>query len=184
MDTKSTKVTTPEVRPDWLRGANPQAIERQEKAGQASLAASTQLPIEGSEYETWAAVGIEFGAPTDKLFREASLPPGWKKVPTDHDMYTDLVDEFGRKRGSIFYKAAFYDRRAELRPGRCVNVVTLEDGVVGVARQTKAGPVTLFRTDERAALNAIALHESYALADKWMRENYPNFADPLAYWDE
>jgi hypothetical protein len=44
-----------------------------------------------------------------------SLPPGWKVVPTDHSMWSDLVDAKGEKRASIFYKAAFYDRDAFIR---------------------------------------------------------------------
>lgn len=42
------------------------------------------------------------------------LPDGWKKVGTNHDMHSDLVDETGKVRASIFYKAAFYDRRADM----------------------------------------------------------------------
>jgi hypothetical protein len=93
-------------------------ITGMEARGQRELVQSTDLPTESrwtadSEYE---ALGFTFGQPHayDPLFRPATLPPGWKKVATDHAMHTDIVDEKGRRRASVFYKAAFYDRRASL----------------------------------------------------------------------
>lgn len=122
-DTK--KVETPEVHTEWLLGGNPNAIEAQEAAGQKSLARSSQLPIVGSpgsprfgelaaDVETaWRKTGIDFGPVKDgELFRDAALPDGWEIKPTDHSMWSDLVDDIGRIRASIFYKAAFYDRDA------------------------------------------------------------------------
>lgn len=50
----------------------------------------------------------------DDLFMHATLPEGWEKRPTDHHMYSDLLDAQGRKRASIMYKAAFYDRDASI----------------------------------------------------------------------
>lgn len=93
-------------------------ITGMEAQGQRELVESTDLPTESnytddSEYE---ALGFVFGPPHahDPLFRPATLPAGWRKVGTDHAMHTDIVDEKGRKRASVFYKAAFYDRRASL----------------------------------------------------------------------
>ncbi len=43
-------------------------------------------------------------------FRFVEPPKGWRMVPTDHYMYSDLVDEKGRKRGYQGFKAASYDR--------------------------------------------------------------------------
>ena len=42
------------------------------------------------------------------------LPAGWKKQATDHSMWSKLLDESGAVVASIFYKAAFYDRIAEM----------------------------------------------------------------------
>lgn len=59
-------------------------------------------------------LGFKFGnvIDGDPLFQEVTLPAGWKKVATDHSMWSNVVDEQGRERISIFYKAAFYDRDA------------------------------------------------------------------------
>lgn len=93
------------------------AIERQEARGQAAFIASGLLPVEygyGSSPEQLEAMGIVFGdiVEGDPIFQQATLPDGWSIKKTDHSMWTKLVDDQGTERASIFYKAAFYDRRA------------------------------------------------------------------------
>ena len=94
------------------------AIERSDAIGQRELVESTDLPAEGSDHPAFAAMGITFGPPhaDDDIFRPAKLPDGWKKVGTDHAMWSKLVDNNGHERASIFYKAAFDDRSAHMRP--------------------------------------------------------------------
>ena len=96
-------------------------IEAQEMEGQQQLIAEagTQLPckINGSTVEDLTALGFKFAdyaKPDDPLFRTAELPPGWKLRQTASAMWTDILDETGKRRGAIFYKAAFYDRDAFL----------------------------------------------------------------------
>ncbi len=104
-----------ENRREWLMGGNPGGIEAQEARGQQQLVESDVLPTEvrGNKAELEAA-GVVFGDPVpgDPLFCSVQLPAGWQKQPTDHAMWSDLVDDQGRKRAGIFYKAAFYDRKA------------------------------------------------------------------------
>lgn len=92
----------------------PGGIEAQEAAGQAAMAKSKdRLPCDGD----WIALqemGVVRGEKVDEIFYRAVLPEGWKIVPTDHSMWSDLVDASGTKKASIFYKAAFYDRRASI----------------------------------------------------------------------
>jgi hypothetical protein len=92
-------------------------IERQERDGQHQLVNSDRLPsdIHGDRAE-WEALGFTFGEPdpNDPLFMPATLPLGWERQATDHAMGSVIVDTLGRKRVSIFYKAAFYDRRAHM----------------------------------------------------------------------
>lgn len=94
------------------------AIVASEKAGQSELVNSDVLPTEMSRDDRalLEAAGVKFGevVKDDPLFQYVELPNGWKKVPTTHDMWSDLLDAHGRKRAAIFYKAAFYDRRAHL----------------------------------------------------------------------
>lgn len=101
---------------NFMVAITPGGIEAQEAAGQRSLVANENLPKEmlGCNREMLEKIGIKFGADIDDLFVKVQLPNGWKKQATDHSMWSDLIDEQGRKRASIFYKAAFYDRSAHI----------------------------------------------------------------------
>ncbi len=89
-------------------------ITGMEAAGQEHLVASTELPAKGP-WDELVKLGFVRGEPVpgDDLFVHADLPVGWRKERTDHSMHTKIVDERGVERVSIFYKAAFYDRRAD-----------------------------------------------------------------------
>lgn len=93
-------------------------IEAQEAQGQRELVASTVLPFPGfgSSDADFEALGFTFGdkVPGDDLFREATLPEGWTRKGTDHAMHSEILDERGIARVNVFYKAAFYDRRADM----------------------------------------------------------------------
>lgn len=91
--------------------STPGGIEQQEAQGQQNLVQSTTLPIKG-DWEVLERWGVVQGEPIDKLFCHCTLPDGWTKAPTDHSLWSSLVDARGLIRASIFYKAAFYDRDA------------------------------------------------------------------------
>lgn len=90
-------------------------IEAQEARGQRELVESTDLPTDAHGRDAdFEALGFTFGAPHsgDPLFRPATLPEGWRREGSGHAMWSYIVDNKGRQRVSIFYKAAFYDRKA------------------------------------------------------------------------
>jgi len=91
-------------------------IEGMEAAGQRQVLESCDLPTKGSDDPEFLRLGFTFGEPHqhDPLFRPATLPKGWRRESTDHAMHTTIVDEWGRERVGVFYKAAFYDRRADM----------------------------------------------------------------------
>lgn len=108
----------------------PRVTEEIEAAGQAAFVNSTTLPIRilgryladenrvQSNEEAEAdidALGVVLGAPVDETFRNAVLPPGWTKAPSDHAMWSYVRDETGADRIAVFFKAAPYDYRAEMR---------------------------------------------------------------------
>lgn len=130
--------TTKTLHTKWLCGGNPSAIELQEAQGQQELVNSCELPCKlgmgGTAYPTYAKMGIVvLGDRTDQeqLFIEVRLPEGWRIIPTDHVMWSELVDGNDRKRASIFYKAAFYDRNAHIsfNPRFTYQVITHSEGV-------------------------------------------------------
>lgn len=99
-------------------------IEKMEATGQQQLVESAVLPADdlygaGSSggWSALEAMGIVRGEPVegDPLFVYATLPEGWTKRAMDHSMWSEIVDERGITRATVFYKAAFYDRRAHIR---------------------------------------------------------------------
>lgn len=92
-------------------------VEEMESAGQAQLVNSDVLPVDVTPDDAaFQALGFEFGPPldSDPLFRQAVLPAGWTRRGSDHAMWSYIDDEQGRERVAVFYKAAFYDRRAHM----------------------------------------------------------------------
>lgn len=93
--------------------SRPGGIEAQEKAGQSALVTSTDMPLDLSpSREAFEALGFTFGEKIDDVFQRATLPTGWTRAATEHSMHSNILDETGKIRASVFYKAAFYDRRA------------------------------------------------------------------------
>lgn len=93
-------------------------IESMEHEGQKQLLESAVLPTKMNRFTDGQAKFLELGftfgelVPGDPLFIEATLPEGWKREGSEHNMWSYLVDERGIRRVAIFYKAAYYDRDA------------------------------------------------------------------------
>lgn len=104
--------------PDHLLLTLAVGVEELEWAGQRQLLASSVIPTRmyGCTEQDLAALGVELGEVVegDPLFRYASLPQGWSRRPEKDSRCSYLVDEHGRDRASIFYKAAPYDRSASM----------------------------------------------------------------------
>lgn len=90
-------------------------IENMEAKGQREVVRSNVLPHDtGGTDAEFEALGFVFGKLLDPLFRETQLPEGWYKRADSHDMWSYVVDAEGVDRVAVFYKAAFYDRRAHM----------------------------------------------------------------------
>lgn len=167
--------------------ATPGGIEAQEAAGQAMLCAAAQLPKEmhGCTREQLKALGFKFGADVDELFVTCTLPPGWKKQATDHSMHSDLLDDKGRRRASIFYKAAFYDRRADLSISNRFRIAPYEDGDDKDHRRVavKDGDTVIHTVGEWKRPDYDECSRLEQAADAWLTERFPNWRDPFAHWD-
>lgn len=90
-------------------------ITGMEAQGQRELVNSDRLPVDtNGQDDAFRELGFQLGDPdpNDPLFRPATLPEGWRREGSDHAMWSHIVDEQGRERIAIFYKAAFYDRCA------------------------------------------------------------------------
>lgn len=97
-------------------GASPAGILAQEAAGARALVESTLIPTDRGALRqgAWEDLGFVFGdvVDGDPMFQHVELPQGWKREGTSHSMHTAILDERGVQRVGVFYKAAFYDRRA------------------------------------------------------------------------
>lgn len=180
-----------------LAASQPSSIYASERAGQQELIQSSVLPVEMSIEcrRVLEAHGVRFGdgVEGDPLFVHATLPAGWTKRGTDHNMHSVLLDEQGRVRAGIFYKAAFYDRRASMHAvcrfkieqyDECdqsgqpaekgthyLTTVKDADVICHVVGWRLRGP------DGRDQMDA--LQEQ---AEKWLDDHRPQWRDAAAYW--
>lgn len=177
-------------------GSSSDAILGQEAAGQQSFVNSDTLPTQMSreDRETLEAAGVVFGdvVEGDGLFQYVQLPVGWKKSSTGHSMHNDLLDDKGRKRAGIFYKAAFYDRRADLhcvrRFGVSIDYDKLDSGIAE-ATVTDGGKEIFrsssveFEAEGDYELRREAQDKAVGEAKQWLDEHYPEWESTASYWN-
>jgi len=172
--------------------------KQEEMVNQASILPSKTDP---GEKEFLAKCGVKFlGQVEDnELFQYVELPAGWKKVGAGHPWLTMLVDDQGRERARIFYKHTYYDQIASLHlvprygiwedptsrnpEGPSTIAATVIDGgeVLGqgeILFMTQPIKVIGSRLDKMRIYHQ-QIKEAYA----WLDQNFPNWRDPLAYWD-
>lgn len=172
-----------------LAASTPGGIERQEAEGQKSFVASATLPKDmmGTTREQLEAIGFKFGADADDLFVNCTLPPGWTKRATDHSMWSDLLDEQGRKRGGIFYKAAFYDRNAHMSMNRRYSVHSYEPGSQPQSYQVRVmdGDTEIKNFGEVVVADRAGYDAKDALVAKasaWLDAHHPGWQSPFECW--
>lgn len=148
--------------------------------------------------QQYERMGITIVDEHDDLFWNVILPEGWKIKATDHLMWNNLFDNKGRKRANFFYKAAFYDRdafinfdtRYHITVGHVADInsdyqIWKNSDYQGIVED---GEEIIFSTE------CIPVTGSYDGDDKvkdtlqkklykYMEENYPNYRDINAYWD-
>jgi hypothetical protein len=185
--------------------STPGGIEAQEKAGQMAQALKETLPIDGTietkfgrdnPRATWEKLGFKFGKKTEDIFVECTFPKGWKKQETDHSMWTDLLDEHGRKRAAIFYKAAFYDRSAHVSLCHRFGVrrkypdnrgdpltVYVEDQNGEVSREIADLPQPDWKDREESKKLSDRIDAAEAELRDWLTAKFPDWGKAWAYWD-
>lgn len=161
------------------------AILHQEAQGQR-YTLPTQVSAGGKE--ALEKSGVKFLAAVDgnPMFQYVELPAGWQKKATDHSMHSDLLDEKGRKRAGIFYKAAFYDRCAHLSVNCRYNFRRdYANAGAGVAIVLDAGE-PIYTTEPISAEGGRSWEagdKADAMAKAWLDANYPFWRDASMYWE-
>lgn len=179
-----------------MAGGSTRLIEGQEAQGQASFVSSTTLPTKCRPEDIAAleAAGVVFGdvVPGDDLFRYVTLPDGWTRQGTDHSMHSKLLDDKGRERASIFYKAAFYDRRADMyavrRYSAAYDYAHFDAAGQSVARVHDGGTEIWATEPDPWETAPEKDYERSGLASdvacKWLDENFPQWREAAAYWGD
>ena len=186
-------------------------IEASEARGQQHLVNSAQLPAEGTpggpdgyrktNPDDWKAMGVEFGPIVEgDIFRDATLPEGWKVEATDHAMWSKLLDDKGRERASIFYKAAFYDRSAHISLCSRFTLRRVYNESPDWTGQDEVldGGERIFITPEVDAVKLEELNDRsrpydekdkahkavQSMCEKWISDKgCPDYQNPALYWD-
>ncbi len=174
------------------------AVENQESRGQKDLCNSSQLPLNGiitdnyglpgGDQEVFEGWGIKITSETVKdIFLDVELPSGWKIEPTEHSMWSNLVDDKGQVRAKIFYKAAFYDRSAHINP--CHKYSASADFLDEDGKFKKIRPEVIdsngntMWAGEYIPYDYTVSEGVYAEAKAKLEELYPNHKDYNAYWE-
>ena len=170
-----------------LIASTPGGIERQEAEGQRMLVASTTIPkkIIGATRAQLIEIGFKFGEDADDLFVHCELPKGWKKVATGHSMHSHVLDEQSRKRAGIFYKAAFYDRHADITMLSRYTLRVFRKPAMEIEAEVCAVVDTdaiLFETEVYESADYMAYDAARMLCRLWLDDKYPDWQSPLAYW--
>ena len=179
-------------------------IPDQEKQGQRDLVyGRNRLPknMQRCTKSQFEQMGIQFVGEHDDLFYDVVLPDGWKINETQHSMWSKLVDEQGRERASVFYKAAYYDRHARISLATRYNASYApmlgwdnpkhyDGGWKGVATDCgvliwESEPIEK-EPDSSARDNWLAWCERRdnlaVSAENWLDGQHPDWRNPLAYW--
>jgi len=171
---------------NFIAATSEGGIEAQEAAGQVSFVASETLPKDCPK-EDLEELGFIFSKDADDIFINVKFPDGWKKEATGHSMHNVLIDDKGRKRGRIFYKAAFYDRRASM--SLCTRYSSTMDYELDDAVQflVKAGDEVIYRTEKIECKRGSdeywsAQDKAEAEVREWLNKNYPYWQEVLEYW--
>lgn len=171
-------------------------IEMQEARGQVALAAEQCTLPKKAPWEDLEKLGFKRGEDQDDLFAYVTFPQGWKIKPTDHSMWSELQDDKGRKRGDIFYKAAFYDRSAHMYLATRLLIhsqylnAALKERKLGDDAEPAALRFVVEKDGEVIYSSAAVGYRDWNAQDTanqtvkdWAKQNYPDYESTAAYWD-
>lgn len=120
----------------------------------------------------------------NKLFYMALLPTNWKLVKVS-ELYTNLIDDLGRIRGEIFYNHKDVAKLTLRRRYDIRKTSTMFYFMIYFGTEEEM----LYKTEPIYFSKHIGIRE---MQEKEAREEcaeyaldyYPDYEDPLAYWDK
>lgn len=170
-------------------GSASEGLETVQNEEQNRARVGCRLPIKMKpSKETFEALGFTFEDIGDDVLCKAALPDGWKLKADGGGYWTYLIDEKGRKRGSYFYKGAFYDRSGYMNLSQrfyaTYDAADPENWEGPFTVLVKDADDTIIFTAGKCA--KVHTDEYKKLMDKatdYLKTNYPDWEDPTKYWD-
>jgi hypothetical protein len=107
-----------------LGGGSDAMLEGLSSIGKKKMAQYSVLPKgDRRDVAALAAAGVKFlgDVDGDPLFQKVVFPPGWKIIPTSHNLWSYLLDAQGKRRAEIMYSAVPWDRDALFHASRRYN---------------------------------------------------------------
>lgn len=149
--------------------------------------------------EYWEKLGFQFeDIPGDNVLCNAILPKNWNLIEDDYYIYSYIFDSEGRKRGSMRYDYTDSFRYATMSLDRRygVNKIIISSDEISKVYEVFFGNSqeklfiagTLYyskpSTEQERHSNKKIRKELENKAKKYGDEFYPNWQDPLAYWND
>ena len=169
-------------------GKASEALEIVQHAEQEHARSSCMLPKNMKPSKSnFEELGFRFEDTGDEVLYKATMPDGWT-LESNGGYWTNLVDEKGRKRGSYFYKGAFYDRRGSMSLNKRFSA-TYEHSI----DEDYESPVNVFAQDidgtilfDAGQCNRAYSDEFFVLLSQvrnYLDSNFPGWEDVGKYWD-
>lgn len=164
-----------------------EGLETVQRNEQCRALSSNMLPRDMQpSMDVYEALGFTFEDVGDDVLYQVSLPEGWT-LKSDGGYWTDLLDEKGRKRGSYFYKGAFWDRN-----GHMFLVTRYYITYEHIEKNNWQSPIKLYAMDRGGAIlfDAGQCDDFYTpeykelerKAELFLDTNYPEWKDVSKYW--
>ena len=182
-----------------IEGKKPQElIDEKESEGQKKVNTEIMLSRDMQPAkEVWEKLGFVFyEIPGNNVLYKAELPKGWKLVPNEHPMWTDLIDEQGNLRGQMFYKASYSVAMSRMELFNRYNICRRSISMDPIVDEIYFGnseevlfvggkaTLSLNPTEEQREEYFKQLQEARLKTRQFAETNYPGWEDPAAYWDK
>lgn len=165
-------------------------VEAIEKLKQAEATSNAFMAKEMEPNKiVWEKIGFKFeDIPGDDVLVKATLPEGWRIEAVD-GYWRYMYDSLNNKRGSMFYKGVFYDRKANMFLFKRYRICTkyFEDNSKEI----------YFGNDDEVLYSAgkvdgsLSYKENYEksyelekMCEKYASMNFPDWENVDAYWDK
>lgn len=140
--------------------------------------------------EVFESVGFTFEDVGDNDCYQATLPVGWKSYSESEFGGTTLLDEKGRERGFFFYKTLPYESDNGILK-LCTrfevnwNFINPENwnGPVEVLVVDYVEDTVVFNAGQCDELESKEYNQLHEKASEFLNNNYPDWENPLKYWD-